>query len=137
MRPQDKARHLRPFIEKAATSLDDADATKAVELFKHWAVGVWVERGERLEYKGKLYRVEQDHTTQADYTPDTTPALYTRIAFPGEILPWKRPTGAQDAYQNGDKVYYPDVGDPIYQSNHDYNVYSPEEYPDWWDKISD
>lgn len=132
-----KVLSLRSLIEKASTSLSDEDALTGVELFKRWTVGVWVERFERLEYKGHLYRVEQGHTTQADYPPDTTTALFTRIAFPGEIHPWKRPTGAHDAYQNGDKVYYPDVGDPIYQSNHDNNVYSPEEYPDWWDKISD
>ena len=75
---------LRAMIEKAATSLDDADATKAVELFKRWTVGVWVERGERLEYKGKLYRVEQDHTTQAQYTPDITAALYSEVGKPGQ-----------------------------------------------------
>jgi hypothetical protein len=84
VKPQDKARHLRPLIEKAAVSLDDADATKAVELFKRWTVGVWVERGERLEYKGNLYRVEQDHTTQAQYTPDITPALYSEVGKPGQ-----------------------------------------------------
>lgn len=84
MKPQDKARAIRPLIEKAAVSLDDADATKAVELFKHWAVGIWVERGERLEYKSNLYRVEQDHTTQAQYTPDITPALYSEVGKPGQ-----------------------------------------------------
>ncbi len=132
-----KVLSLRNLIEKASASLSDEDAINCVEFFKHWSVGIRLKKDERVEHKGYLYRVEQEHTTQADYAPDTTPALFTRIAFPGEILPWKRPTGAQDAYQNGDKVYYPDVGDPIYQSNHDYNVYSPEEYPDWWDKIAD
>ena len=132
-----KVLSLRSLIEKASASLTDEDAINGVELFKHWSVGIRLKKDERVEHKGYLYRVEQEHTTQADYPPDTTPALFTRIAFPGEILPWKRPTGAQDSYMTGDKVYYPDVGDPIYQSNHDYNVYSPEEYPDWWDKISD
>lgn len=134
---KNKVLSLRNLIEKAATSLSDEDAVNCVEFFKHWAVGIWVERFERLEFKGNLYRVEQSHTTQAGWTPDITPALYTKVAEPGQILPWKRPTGAQDSYMTGDKVYYPAVGDPIYQSNHDYNTYSPEEYPDWWDKISD
>ena len=132
-----KVLSLRSLIEKASASLSDEDALNCVEFFKHWAVGIWVERFERLEYKGRLYRVEQDHTTQAEYAPDITPALYTRIAFPGEILPWVRPTGAQDAYRIGVKVYFPNKGDAIYQNNHDYNTYSPEEYPQWWDKISD
>lgn len=84
MKPQDKARSLRPLIEKASTSLSDEDALTGVELFKRWTVGVWVERGERLEYKGHLYRVEQDHTTQAEYTPDITAALYSEVGKPGQ-----------------------------------------------------
>lgn len=132
-----KVLSLRSLIEKASASLSDEDAVYGVELFRKWSVGIRLKKDERVEYKGYLYRVEQEHTTQADYTPDITPALFTRIPFPGEILPWRRPTGAQDAYMTGNKVYYPDTGDPVYQSNHDYNVYSPEEYPDWWDKISD
>ena len=137
MKPQDKARSLRPLIEKASASLSDEDAINCVELFKPWAVGVWLKKDERIRYGTDLYRVEQPHTTQVDWLPPDYPALYTKVAAPGQILPWRRPTGAQDVYMEGDKVYYPDVGDPVYQSNHDYNAYSPEEYPDWWDKISD
>ena len=132
-----KLLNLRRLIVETSATLDDSEALTAVELFRPWAVGIEVTQGERLRYGTDLYRVEQSHTTQANWTPDITPALYTKVAEPGQILPWKRPTGAQDSYMTGDKVYYPDTGDPIYQSNHDYNTYSPEEYPDWWDKISD
>ena len=134
---RNKLLNLRKLIVETSATLDDTEALTGVELFKPWAVGINVVRGERLRYGEDLYRVEQDHTTQANWPPATTPALYTKVAAPGQILPWKRPTGAQDSYMTGDKVYYPDVGDPIYQSNHDYNTYSPEEYPQWWDKISD
>ena len=132
---REKAHALRAMIEKASSCLSDEDALTGVELFKHWAVGIDVVRGERLRDGEDLYRVEQDHTTQANWPPASTPSLYTKVAAPGQILPWKRPTGVQDSYMTGNKVYYPDIGDPIYQSNHDYNTYSPEEYPDWWDKI--
>lgn len=47
MRPQDKARALRPLIEKAAASLDDTDALEAPELFPAWAVGGLSGRMER------------------------------------------------------------------------------------------
>ena len=137
MKPQERARSLRPLIEKASASLSDEDALDCVEFFKHWAVGIEVVRGERLRDGEDLYRVEQNHTTQANWPPASTPALYTKVAAPGQILPWKRPTGAQDSYMAGTKVYFPNKGDAIYQNNHDYNTYSPEEYPDWWDKISD
>ena len=105
MTPQEKARALRPLIEKAAVSLDDADALEAVELFKSWYSGIAYLADERVQYNGKLYRCVQSHTSQADWEPDRTPALWTEVAKPGEIPVWKQPTGAQDAYMTGDKVW--------------------------------
>ena len=128
MKPQDKARELRPFIEKAAVSLADGDAVEAVELFPVWAVGVAYAVDERIRYGEKLYRVVQAHTSQADWTPDQTPALFTEVAKPGEIPVWKRPTGAQDAYNKGDKVYYPNKDGPVYVSTVDSNVWEPGVY---------
>lgn len=128
MKPQDIARKLRPFIEKAAASLTDEDALEAVELFPAWAVGISLTRGDRVRYLGELYRVEQDHVTQADWTPDITPALYTKVAEPGDIPVWVQPTGAQDAYQMGDRVYYPTKEDDIFVSLVNDNVWPPDVY---------
>ena len=88
---------IREMIEKASASLPDADAIEAAELFPAWAVGVAYSVGERVQYDGKLYKVVQAHTSQADWTPPTVPALFTEVAKPGEIPVWKQPTGAQDA----------------------------------------
>lgn len=75
----ERARALRPYIEKAAVSLTDADALESVELFPAWAAGVAYTVDERIQYGGTLYRVVQAHTSQADWTPDKTPALFTVI----------------------------------------------------------
>ena len=127
-----KLLNLRRLIVEASATLDDTEAVTGVELFKPWAVGVDVVRGERLRYGTDLYRVEQDHTTQAGWTPNITPALYTKVAGPGEIPVWRQPTGAQDAYQTWDKVWYPDKDTSVYESLIDNNVYSPEAYPAGW-----
>ena len=119
---------LRKLIEKAAVSLPDEDALSAIELFPMWAVGATYAVGARIRYKDKLYRVEQAHTSQADWTPDIVPALYTEVAMPGEIPVWRQPTGDQDAYMTGDKVHYPDADGPIYISTVDNNVWSPQDY---------
>ena len=124
----DKARALRPFIEKAAESLRDGDALDAVELFEAWQPGKEYQAGKRLRYDGLLYKVVQAHTSQADWTPDATPALYTEVAEPGTIPVWKQPTGAQDAYSKGDKVHYPTASDPVYVSDVDSNVWEPTVY---------
>ena len=84
MTVQERARQLRPLIEKAAVSLPDEDALNAVELFPAWAVGVDYAADERIRYERKLYKVLQGHTSQADWKPDITPSLYERIAEPGE-----------------------------------------------------
>lgn len=128
MTPQEKARQLRPLIEKAAVSLDDADAIEAVELFKAWYSGIAYLADERVRYGDKLYRCVQSHTSQADWEPDRTPALWTEVAKPGEIPVWKQPTGAQDAYMRGDKVHYPTADDPVYVSTVDNNVWEPTVY---------
>ncbi len=131
MTPQEKARKLRPLIEKAAESLADDDALEAVELFPVWATGVSYTVDERVSYGDKLYRCVQSHTSQADWTPDATPALWTEVAKPGEIPVWKQPTGAQDAYMAGDKVHYPGKDDSVYVSTVDNNVWEPGVYG--WD----
>lgn len=83
-----RAAELRPMIEAAATSLPDSDAAKAVELFPRWAdhIGEVVAPGDRMsdaDNDGVLhvYRVNDGHghTTQADWPPHSTPAMWTII----------------------------------------------------------
>ena len=124
---------LRAMIEKAAVSLMDEDALEAVELFPEWAVDTAYTAQERVRYNDKLYRCEQSHTSQANWTPDVTPALWTEVAEPGEIAVWRQPAGAQDSYMTGDKVWYPDVDTTVYISTMDYNVYAPDVYG--WDQF--
>ena len=85
--PQRAAR-LRPVIEQASASLSDGEAAKSPELFPRWAdhIGETVKPGDRrsdMDESGVLhvYRVNkgQGHTTQADWPPHKTPALWTII----------------------------------------------------------
>lgn len=119
---------LRDMMHKAAISLPDEDALEAVELFPVWAAETSYDKGIRVRYDGKLYRCEQAHTSQTNWTPPATPALWTEVAEPGEIPVWKQPTGAQDAYRIGDKVHYPDADGPVYICTMDYNTYAPDVY---------
>lgn len=128
MKPQERARQLRPMIVKASASLPDEDALNAVELFPAWKPDTAYTLDERIRYGEKLYKCVQAHTSQEDWTPEKTPALWTEVAKPGEIPVWRQPTGAQDAYQTGDKVRYPDENGAIYESTIDANVYAPGVY---------
>lgn len=124
----ERARALRPYIEKAAISLTDEDALQAVELFPQWVVEHAYVVGERLQYNGVLYRVVQAHTSQADWTPDITPALFVVVSL-DEWPEFVQPTGAHDAYNKGDKVTF---DGKHYISLIDGNVYSPAAYPVGW-----
>ena len=117
---------LRAMIEKASASLPDEDAVDAVELFPMWQTNTAYSLDVRVRYEDKLYKCVQAHTSQAEWTPDKTPALWTEVAKPGEIPVWRQPTGAQDAYMTGDKVHYPTKDDAVYESTMDYNVYAPD-----------
>lgn len=131
-----KALQLRALLVKASASLSDEDALEAVELFEVWAADTEYTVDQRVRHGDKLYRCVQSHTSQSGWEPDKTPALWTEVAKPGEIPVWKQPTGAQDAYNKGDKVHYPDADSPVYVSTIDNNVWSPDAYPQGWEVVT-
>ena len=74
-----KAKQLRQLIEQLAVTLDDETALTGVELFPAWVVGRAYAVDDRVQHNGKLYKCIQAHTSQADWTPDAVPALFTVI----------------------------------------------------------
>ena len=83
-----RAMALRPMIEQAAKSFTDAEAAKSPELVARWAdhIGEVVEPGDRMSDTDndgvlRVYRVNNGHghTTQADWPPHSTPAMWTII----------------------------------------------------------
>ena len=83
-----RAAKLRTVIEQASASLSDGEAAKSPELFPRWAdhIGETVKPGDRrsdMDESGVLhvYRVNkgQGHTTQENWPPHSTPAMWTII----------------------------------------------------------
>lgn len=76
-----RAVKLRPIIEQATVSLSDGEAASVPEIITAWAYPVKYNEGDRRSYGGKVYKVRpgQGHTSQADWTPDKTPALWAVI----------------------------------------------------------
>ena len=70
---------LVAFLKAARLTADDQTALAGMELYPTWAVGIAVAKDSRYQYNGKLYKCIQAHTTQADWTPDATRALWTAI----------------------------------------------------------
>ena len=119
-----KAKQLRQLIEQLAVTLDDETALTGVELFPAWVVGKAYAVNDRAQYNGTLYKCIQAHTSQADWTPDATPALWKTVSL-DEYPEWVQPTGAHDAYNIGDKVTY---NGQHYVCTSNGNVYAPDVY---------
>ena len=114
----------RNKIEVAASTMTDEAALTAVELFPAWVVGKAYAVNDRAQYNGALYKCVQAHTSQADWAPDATPALWKTVSL-DEYPEWVQPTGAHDAYNIGDKVTY---NGQHYVCTSNANVYAPDVY---------
>ena len=119
-----KAKLLRKLIEQLAVTLDDETALTGVELFPVWAIGTAYAVDDRVQHGGTLYKCVQAHTSQADWTPDATPALWVVVSI-DEYPEWVQPTGAQDAYVKDSKVTH---NGKKWISSYDANVWEPGVY---------
>jgi hypothetical protein len=70
---------LVAFMRAARLTVDDETALTGKELYPVWAENISVSVNDRYQYNDKLYKCVQAHTTQADWTPDVTPALWAVI----------------------------------------------------------
>lgn len=124
---------LRPYIEKAAQSLDDSSALEAPNLFPKWKEGESYTAGMRVRYNEVLYSVLMDHTSQADWTPVAAPSLFAKVLIPDEnVIPeWEQPDST-NPYMAGDKVTH---NGKTWVSDLDNNVWEPGVYG--WTEVAD
>lgn len=120
----------------AAARTEQSEAESEMDVLREddWfqRLGEDVVAGDEVTHLGVTYEVLQSHTLQACWVPGQVPALYKAKADPGEEWPeFVQPTGAHDAYRQGDKVTF--EGEH-YISLIDNNVWSPKDYPQGWQK---
>lgn len=114
----------------ARTLVTDEFALQTMNMFPYWRTGLTITQDDitngkhRYQYNGKLYKCVQAHTTQEDWTPDKTPALWVEVSLE-EWPEWKQPAGAHDAYKKGDKVTH---NGKKWSSDVDANVWEPGVY---------
>lgn len=118
---------IRQLIKEG--KLSDKEILDFASIYPLWTPGVAYAVGDLVQYHGKLYEVVQAHTSQEDWQPDTVPALFKSTVPEGVPPEWVQPTGAHDAYREGDRVIYKGQ---TYESLIDGNVWSPEDYPEGW-----
>ena len=133
------AEQARKVLQLYASGLSDEQAMEVAAVYPPYEVGKAYAIGDRFTFgvnavgDPQLYKVNQAHTSQEDWLPDATPALYSAIGVTVDGYPeWAQPTGAHDAYSEGDIVSY---NGTLYVSLIDGNVYSPDAYPAGWKEV--
>ena len=124
---KEQARAYRAAIVKAAVAFNDEDALKVPMLFDRWSGnGVSYTKDTRLYYNGVLYKVLQDHTSQASWSPSDAPSLFAKVLIPDPtVIPeWEQPEST-NPYMKGDKVKH---NGKTWQSDIDNNVWEPGVY---------
>lgn len=120
-----KAR-VRAFIDAVQALRDtvtDEQAIEFVALYPEWKVDVVYTAGQRILYNDILYKVLQEHTSQADWAPDEAVSLYAKVlvSTDGTILAWVQPDST-NPYMRGDKVLH---NGKTWESSIDMNVWEP------------
>lgn len=136
------ALEFRKVVQLFATTItDEAQMMSIASIYPAYEVGVAYKTKDKFRYgvnsvgDPQLYQVLQDHTSAAEWTPDTATSLYKKIGISKEGVPlWVQPLGATDAYELGDVVFY---NGKKYKSKIDANVWSPDAYPAGWELLDD
>lgn len=111
--------------------IDAVTASEQSLLFAEWEPNIAYSVGQLRRYGDTLYKCVQAHTSQADWTPPATPALWAVTSDPADEWPeWSQPLGAHDAYNTGDQVSY---DGKHWRSTVDANVWQPGTYG--WEQV--
>lgn len=118
---------LEQQVVEQAQSSDDTSSLDNQDLFPFWEVGFAYTIGFKCQdfnanNELKLYKCVQAHTSQSDWRPKDVPALFSVVSYPNQVDAWVQPTGAQDAYQVGDRVTH---NGSTWESNTPNNVWEP------------
>ena len=131
------AEQFRKELQHYAASLDEETALVIATVYDPYRVGEPYAVGDYITYgtnnvgDPQLYKVIQAHTSQSDWPPDQTAALYSPVGLDESgYAVWSQPISSADAYNAGDIVSY---NGTLYRSLIDSNVWSPEAYPAGWE----
>lgn len=131
MKPQDEARALRPFVEKAASFLSDKDASMSAKLFRTLHKdGKLVKAGTRINWHGKVLKAGSDLWDWEQNDPDHAPTLWDSIPYRDGIRIIPQYITVTNPFSVGELGWW---GDVLYRSKVNNNVYNPEQYPDNWE----
>jgi len=117
---------IKDLLYKSSYYLSDDDALDGIELFPFWEINKEYKINDRFRYNQKLYKVIQNHTSQADWLPDIAHSLYTEVEksgqgdTPNNPIPYNNNMELFNSkyYSQDNVVYYcfRDTGIPVYNN---------------------
>ena len=125
---------LRAALMDFAADVPNDKAVKYPMLFEPWEAGKAYAADDRRQYADRLWKCLQAHTSQDDWTPDATAALWVEVAAPGEYREIKENMLSTEAFAK-DEIGWWQTKDNLYKSKIANNVYTPESYPDGWEAL--
>lgn len=114
---------IEAFVKLRELATDEMSLEVPV-LYPTWKVETEYKVGQRVLHEDILYKVLQDHISQATWKPSEAPSLFAKVLIPNEnIVPeWEQPDST-NPYMKGDKVTYQGK---TYESTVDNNVWGPD-----------
>ena len=131
----EQAKAIRAAMGKVTATLTDEQALEVKELYPLWAVDTAYTVDYVVRHNDKLYRCLQSHTSQENWTPDVTPALWVEVAAPNEYREIKDNMLPTEAFALGEIGWYKEK-DNLWKSLIPDNTYTPESYPAGWEQVT-
>lgn len=131
---RNEAVRMRSAIEQAAVSLDDKTASTAAALFPRLKQdGALIPAGTRIHWNGTVKRAAADLWDTVENDPDHAETLWEDIPYKDGYRMIPDVITAAGAFALDEYGWY---GDVLYRSKLAANVYTPVQYRDGWEVVS-
>jgi hypothetical protein len=129
----DEALRMKPFYQKGAQALDDAEALQVKGIYPTWSSSGAYAVKDKVLYKDVLYKCILAHTAQEAWNPVDAVSLWAKVLIPDpEVIPaWEQPDST-NPYMTGDKVTH---NGKTWVSDVDNNVWEPGAYG--WSEVTE
>lgn len=128
------ARKLRVVMIAAASSLDDATASTAPEMFPRLkSDGSLIKAGTRINWNGVLKKAAVDLWDTEEKNPDNAPTLWADLPYKDGYRIIPEVITVTTAFSNGEIGWWTDGFK--YRSKKDNNVYTPAVIPEDWEIV--
>lgn len=125
--------NLHAVVDISRKLVDDKTASLAPDLYDQLMEdGRLVDHGTRINWNGVLKRAAVDLWDTKENNPDNAPALWEDINYRAghRIIPDVITVGL--AFSKGETGWW---GDVLKSSKADNNVWTPDQYPDYWEDV--